>query len=355
MRILVVGGGLAGTLASQVLRDQGAEVVGWWNGMHGASQVAAGMFNPVSFRRVVEVWDAAAHLEVALRVYRQIEHATGSTFLYPEVPILRVFPNADYRELWVEKMGEGGGVGRWISLADPVPEGVVAPHGAGWVTGAGWVNVPDLLAAWRALPPERGGVLWEQRSWGSEMGLPQGFDALVDARGAGAREDLRRWEVPLNLNQGEVLTLGPAGWQPTWGLNKNQWILPVGDGHSRVGATYRWDLLENRIHPEVAEGMLQTLDGALSQPLPRKAVVAHQSGLRPVSPDRRPLVGIVHPERPWHWVFNGLGTRGVMVGPRAAQDLATALLNPDAEAPNESSSVEIRRRARDLNPGRWRK
>jgi glycine oxidase len=355
MRILVVGGGLAGTLASHVLQARGAEVVGWWNGVSGASEVAAGMFNPVSFRRVVEVWDAAVHLEVACKTYRRIEQLTEKTFYHSEVPILRIFPNADYRDLWKKKSGDGEGVSRWISLADPLPEGVLAPFGAGWVSGAGWVDVPALLRAWRELPPERGGVWWEQRSWNSEMGLPQGFDALVDARGTGAMEELSRWDVPLNLNQGEVLTLGPGGWQQTWGLNKNQWILPVRDGHARVGATYRWDLEENRIHPEVAEGMMRTLDGALLQPLPRESVIAHQSGLRPVSPDRRPLVGILHPERPWHWVFNGLGTRGVMVGPRAAWELACAMLGPGHPNARGPGASENGGGTHDFSPGRWRR
>lgn len=252
-------------------------------------------------------------------------------------------------------MGEKEGVGRWISLAEPVPPGVVAPFGAGWVAGAGWVDVPGLLQAWRTLPPERGGVVWEQRAWEAAQGLPAGFDAVVDARGVAARDDLKPWGVPVNVNQGEVLTLDGGGWHADWGLNKNQWILPVAGGNSRVGATYRWDLLEDQIHPEAAERMLQTLDEALSQPLARSAVVAHQSGLRPVSPDRRPLVGVLHPDRPWHWVFNGLGTRGVLVGPRAAGDLAHAILGPKGGGSPEAHRIQQARLERQFAPGRWRK
>ena len=57
-RIVVVGRGLAGALVAWRFMERGCRVEWWGNGSHSASRVAAGMFNPVSFRRVVEVWNA---------------------------------------------------------------------------------------------------------------------------------------------------------------------------------------------------------------------------------------------------------------------------------------------------------
>ena len=328
MRVLVVGGGLAGATVSFALRARGLEVEGWWNGEPGASDVAAGMFNPVSFRRVVETWDAAEHLAVALRFYRAMEAATGGRFLHEDVPVLRVFPSASYRELWEERCGDGAGVGRWISVAHPVPDGVVAPHGAGWVRGSGWLDVPALLTAWRGLAPEHGGMRWVLRRWEASEGVPAEFDALVDARGVGARQDLQGLGIPLNINQGEVLTLGPGVWNEPWGLNRVHWLLPVEGGRSRLGATYRWDLEENRVHPEVAQSLLAAVEGVRLEPFPPGAVEEHVSGLRPVAPDRRPILGLVGDK---HWIFNGLGTRGVMVAPRAAEFLAGQIHSNSAD------------------------
>ena len=39
--------------------------------------VAAGMFNPVSFRRIVEVWNAEAHLKAMRDTMASIEEALG--------------------------------------------------------------------------------------------------------------------------------------------------------------------------------------------------------------------------------------------------------------------------------------
>ena len=117
MRVLVVGGGLAGVTVSFALRARGLEVEGWFSGEPGASDVAAGMFNPVSFRRVVETWDAAEHRAVALRFYRAMEAATGGRFLHEDVPVLRVFPSGSYREMWEGKCGEVAGVGVGVAGA----------------------------------------------------------------------------------------------------------------------------------------------------------------------------------------------------------------------------------------------
>ena len=49
-------------------------------------------------------------------------------------------------------------------------------------------------------------------------------------------------------------------------------------------------------------------------------IVNHFAGVRPTVKDRRPLVG-THPIHSQLHVLNGLGTRGVMLGPYLANQL----------------------------------
>jgi glycine oxidase len=49
-------------------------------------------------------------------------------------------------------------------------------------------------------------------------------------------------------------------------------------------------------------------------------VVQHFAGVRPTVRDRRPLVG-THDSYPQLHILNGLGTRGVMLGPSMAKVL----------------------------------
>ena len=69
-RVLIVGDGLAGTLVAWELMDQGIEFNLWGDGSPAASDVAAGMFNPVSFRRILPVWHAQEHLNTARKRYQ---------------------------------------------------------------------------------------------------------------------------------------------------------------------------------------------------------------------------------------------------------------------------------------------
>lgn len=322
-RWLVVGGGLAGTLAAEALWRAGEEVVQRDAGLPSASRVAAGMFNPVSFRRVVEVWDAEEHRTVAAQVYARLEGLLGGTYWH-EVPVVRAFPNADYAAVWDARMSEGHAVSKWIERADEAG-GLPFAHGAGRVQGSGWVNVPALLDDWKAWAqsqPER--LAWESLPWQWSDGLPAGYDGLVDARGVGAVADLSQWGIQVNPNHGEVLTLRPGAWSHSFTLNANKWVLPQPDGRARLGATYAWGIEDERVQ-EASQSELLAPFAALGL-FSSNDIEEHRAGLRPASPDRRPMVGRLSLRHPWYAVLNGLGTRGVLVGPRAAQDLVRQLL-----------------------------
>ncbi len=338
-RWLVVGGGLAGTLAAEALWRAGEEVVQRDAAKPGASRVAAGMFNPVSFRRIVEVWDATEHREVAHRTYRRLESLLGRRYWH-DVPVVRVFPNAAYAADWQARLNEGHAVSKWIELAEV--DGVRAPHGAGRVNGSGWVDVPALLddwAAWCRSGAER--LQWEEGAWSWADGLPEGVDGVVDARGVGAVADLAKWGIQINPNHGEVLTLKPGRWSQPFTLNVNKWLLPQPDGGARLGATYAWNIADERTLPATLPALLSAFDDVLQPGLNEEDVAEHRAGLRPASPDRRPFVGRLSERHRWYHILNGLGTRGVLVGPRAAQDLVRQMLT---DAP-----------PRDLtNPARFR-
>lgn len=334
----MVGGGLAGTLAAEALWRAGEEVVQRDAERPSASRVAAGMFNPVSFRRVVEVWDATEHLEAARQTFQRLEALFGERFWHV-VPVVRVFPNAEYAAVWEERLAENHPVSKWIERIVP-PEGLDCPAGAGKVTGSGWVDLPLLLDRWKQWAQSGAERLgWEQGTWQFSDGLPKGFDGLVDARGVGAVEDLKQWGIQVNPNHGEVLTLRAGSWTQPFTLNANKWVLPQPDGRARLGATYAWGIFDQRVQEASKSVLLAPFEQwhlfAASD------IESHQAGLRPASPDRRPMVGRLSGKFPWYAVFNGLGTRGVLVGPRAANDLAHQLLQG---AP-----------ARDLtNPARFR-
>ena len=167
-KFIIVGAGLAGTLMAWELEKRGVIYEVWdapakttektrektpssKPSQNKASQVAAGMFNPVSFKRLVEVWNAREHMDVMLSTYREIE-----TFLnlpgkiLRTAPIMRVFPNVQYRELWEKRINENHNVAQFLApVSDNAPDDIITPHGFGVVPGAGWVDLPLLLDSFR--------------------------------------------------------------------------------------------------------------------------------------------------------------------------------------------------------------
>jgi glycine/D-amino acid oxidase-like deaminating enzyme len=85
----------------------------------------------------------------------------------------------------------------------------------------------------------------------------------------------------------------------------------------KVGATYHWT---DKSETPTAEGRAELMDKIGSVITCEFEVIGHLAGVRPTVKDRKPLLG-VHPKHPNMYVFNGLGTRGVMLGPYMAKEL----------------------------------
>ncbi len=334
-KVLIVGGGLAGTLMAWGCQERGVDYEQWSNGSPAASDVAAGMFNPVSFRRILPQWDAANHSARARQVFSAIEKSLGID-LWHDVPIIRVFPDAQYAALWEERAKGGHDVTPFIETmtADLLHPSINAPYGAGLVPDAGWVNVRLLTEKSRAHQLENG--KWNNQSWSMQDGCPSGFDAVIDCRGVGAADDLAQFGLEVGRNHGEVITVQT---NMDWGaqtVNNVTWALPLGDGAYRIGSTYRWDIEEPVVLEESLNHLLRRANLARTNPaLLASDVTSHLGGLRPSCFDRRPILGRVSTQNPWYVACTGWGTRGVSIGPTMVDWTMDALLGITSDVPNE--------------------
>ena len=68
----------------------------WSDGSPAASDVAAGMSNPVSFKRILPQWNAREQQDEARARYQVIGSQVGAT-LWRDVPIVRIFPQRGVR------------------------------------------------------------------------------------------------------------------------------------------------------------------------------------------------------------------------------------------------------------------
>ena len=88
---LVVGHGIAGATLAYVLRQRGHRVLVYDPGQaNSASNVAAGLMNPVAGKRFALSWRAAELLPAAAAFYRELERRYGQNF-FTETPIFKIF------------------------------------------------------------------------------------------------------------------------------------------------------------------------------------------------------------------------------------------------------------------------
>ena len=135
--------------------------------------------------------------------------------------------------------------------------------------------------------------------------------------------------LPFKLTKGEVLTVNFEKLELKHAINKGVFILPY-DGDYKLGATYNWDDLDEIPTEEGRNQLLKKASKFINDEI---KVVNHQAGVRPTVIDRRPLLG-VHHEHQQLAVFNGLGTKGVMLAPYFAHKMVDLLLKNEV-LPNE--------------------
>ena len=97
--------------------------------------------------------------------------------------------------------------------------------------------------------------------------------------------------------------------------------MPVATNTYKVGATYEW--VDLTIHP-TEKGKSELIDKLKKVIRAPFDIIDHQAGIRPTVLDRRPLIGL-HPKHPAVGIFNGMGTKGVMLAPYFAKQFSLFL------------------------------
>jgi glycine/D-amino acid oxidase-like deaminating enzyme len=146
-------------------------------------------------------------------------------------------------------------------------------------------------------------------------------EKIIFCEGSKALENpFFKW-LPFKLTKGELLTTRIKGYCSADVVNKGVFVLPIGEEVCHVGATYEWDELTEEPTEKGKKEILEKLEKLISAPY---EVLTHQAGIRPTVIDRRPLIG-QHPEHNQLFVYNGMGTKGIMISPYFAHHFAAFL------------------------------
>ena len=316
--VIIIGQGLAGTVLSITLQQLGKRVVVFDAPLPGrASEVAAGLVNPVALRRTVLTWRASEMLAIAGAFYRELGLQYDQPFWHP-MPLVAIFPTAQEAGIWQmrTKDPETARFVRMDTAADQVLDALPQPYGRGVIDRCAWVDVKRMLVAHRAMLSAESSLREQRVEAADIMRYADGVGVqdcsapvLVHCGGPFAR-------VPgLVPVKGEGLTVRIPGLQLDRIVHRGVFLLPVGEEAYRVGATFKWDDVWGGPSEEARHYLLDRTERLVEREV---EVLDHWCGVRPASKDRRPILGHIGPHE---LVFNGLGSRGVALAPWCAQQL----------------------------------
>ena len=325
---IIVGQGLAGSILALTLLKSGKLVIVIDDAkVNTASKVAAGLYNPVVFKRLVKSWMADDLLPYMDAFYPEMEKLLGSEFYFSK-RILTPFAEEQEKTLWQKKTEEG--IGKYLNEAiyyEDLNGIVFNPLGISEVMHAGNLDTVQFLTSCKKYFTKTNIFIEEVFDY-SQISMIENTVCYKDisatkiifCEGYKATENpFFKW-LPFKLTKGETLTIKLTHDHAIpfkIVLNKAVFILPIGNDLYKVGATYEWDDLSENTTEKGKLDLVDKLQKVLKVPF---EIINHQAGIRPTVNDRRPLIGL-HPEHPQLAVFNGMGTKGVMLAPFFANQL----------------------------------
>ncbi|MDB5229073.1 MAG: FAD-dependent oxidoreductase [Bacteroidota bacterium] len=335
---IIVGQGIAGSMVAHFLLQQHKKIIVIDEfSPNSASNIAVGVVNPVTGRRMAKSWMVDELLPFAKSTYRQLEQSLQISFFFEE-EICKLFSSDEDVAIWNKKKDWAEYKGYLGDLVEFTNKNIKAPFGGGNILGGCRMDVPLFISAYRKYLLQNNYLLNEKLDI-DQLLLSENItykniiaDKIIFCDGYHAHTNPFFNFIPFSLAKGEYLVIHSESLKIEKILNKNIYIIPKGDDIYTVGSTFIWDDLEEKVTETGRTEILDKLKRMTSCPY---TVIDEKAGIRPTIDDRRPVIG-PHQTYSNVYIFNGLGTKGVSLAPYFAHHLV-AHLNNHTELLNEVS------------------
>ncbi len=336
---IIVGNGLAGSLlAWNLLQFEKKVVIIDEFKITVASQVSAGIFLPITGRRIVRTWMADELLAEVKAFFFQLGTRFGESFIH-EMPVMEIPASVKEWNEW-QNRASSPDIGKYISsfLAPDTIESVHCPYGAIELKNSGYVNISACVNFLRTQYLKMEIILSEKFNFDdlrfSDKIIYKNIEAhkIIFCDGADGINNPIFNYLPYQLSKGEILTIRCNTLSEKQILNHGIFILPIGNQLFRVGSTYEWNDLTTSTTENARSTLTEKLKAVLKTDF---EIVDQKAGIRPSVKERRPFIGM-HPKHKNIGIFNGLGTKGVMLAPYFSKHFASHLahekpLMPDVD------------------------
>lgn len=317
--IIIVGQGISGSVLSLAFIKAGYKVqVIDAPALSSCSKVAAGIWNPIVFKRLTKSWLADDVVPELNTFYRYAEIVLGVPLIH-ERHILKSFTEEQEKNLWLKKAGtENRFLDPMIyhdlklTQNDTIAEYSKVLHAGNLDVITFLEHTKKYLSAGNHFLEEHFDYTALEHSSTHVTYKSIRAKAIVFCEGHLVSKNPFFNDLPMKPAKGEVLTIRCEGLQLTHDiLNKGIFILPLGNSIFKVGATYEWENLNDLPTEKAMAELVKKLDSVIHIPY---TIIKQEAGIRPAVIDRRPVIGKHHKMRNYY-LFNGFGTKAVMLAP----------------------------------------
>lgn len=335
MESLVIGLGIAGVNLCHQLEKAGRSfLVIDRCPANSASLIGGGIYNPIALKRKILSWRVDEFFPELVKTYRSLETQLDASFLHHDFPILKPISSEHEITEWQQAINEKRLLPYVDEASTDPPKGPFHHNVTGSVTikKSGFLRMRKLLLAYRKYLSEKGLLVEEKFDHDLlEIGSSKvvykdiSADRILFSEGRFISENPYFNWVPFKPTKGQMLTVRvDSTLTPDRIYNQQFLLFPTEEENVfRLGATYDWDNLDEIPTKEATEELLQKVRKALNVDL---EVLEEKAAVRPTVIDRRPTIGS-HPEHDNLFLFNGMGTKGVMLAPFFAKQLVEHIYN----------------------------
>lgn len=337
---IIIGQGLAGSAVAIQLLKLGKRFLVIDQPLNNtSSRIAAGLFNPITGRRVVKTWMADILFPYLHDYYTEVEELTGEKFFYRKL-LYRPFATIEEQNEWMAKSAAPE-FNAYIDaiFTRPTYANVRDPLGGLLLKQCGYLDTRTYIDAVRKLISREASFLSEEAD-DKDINITPDYvtykhykaGKIVFCNGT----HTTKWFdwLPIRALKGETLRI-QSSFDEELIINRGVYIVPGKvPGEWRVGATYNLLDKSQETTATARHELVEKMDELVSFPF---NIVEQEWGFRPTTIDRRPILG-KHPE--WHraFILNGLGTKGVSLSPFLSQVLIYSIEN--GEPLNKEVDIE---------------
>ncbi|WP_026951355.1 NAD(P)/FAD-dependent oxidoreductase [Algoriphagus mannitolivorans] len=314
---LIIGQGLAGTAMAYRLEQEGQKVILFDQAeKNQSSRIAAGLFNPVTGKKMVKSWIAEKLFPELESFYTELERVTHKQFFIRK-SIYRPFLSIEEQNEW---MGHSSDPVLDLFIEKIFTESqhdeIRDPFGGVLLRHSGWLDIKTYLDSmtdhfgesvkselFEEELLEKDGEYWKYKGLRAR--------GVVFCNGLDALKSHYFSFLPFAPVKGEILEV-QQGFDPDWIINRGVFRVPLEDGVFRVGSTYTWHDLDLGPTESAKNELLSKLENLVRVPV--EDIKSHRHGIRPATKDRKPFLG-KHPKEDGVYIFNGFGAKGVSLIP----------------------------------------